>query len=51
VIITRLSGGLGNSGWGAWRCANPHKIVIASERFTDPARGTSDLIPDCWLRL
>lgn len=40
------------SWWGAWLNANPHKIVIAPQRwFAAGHQDTSDLIPEKWIRL
>ncbi len=40
------------SWWGAWLNENPHKIVIAPQRwFTSDQFATKDLLPEGWLKL
>jgi len=40
------------SWWGAWLNRNPHKIVVAPERwFQERSLDTRDLIPEGWLKI
>jgi hypothetical protein len=40
------------SWWGGWLNANPHKLVIAPQKwFNDETKNTKDIVPNQWIKM